>query len=256
MITTDYRPGSPCWIELSASDPDRSLAFYRGLFGWESESAGPDTGGYRILRFGGRAVGGAGPLMEEGRPPAWSLYFQVPDAEAAARRVEELGGTVVVAPMDVMGMGVMAHCTDPQGVDFALWQPLSFRGMETVDEPGTLMWAELWSPDPEGARKFYGALFPWEFTSFDLPGGGTYLTVRPEGLADERAHGGIAQAPEATGDWHPVFHVQDVDVTTALVPETGGRVAMAPDDAPGVGRLSVCTAPDGNAFVLLRPSPA
>ncbi|MFE6303424.1 VOC family protein [Nocardiopsis sp. NPDC057823] len=262
MITTDYRPGSPCWIELSASDLDRSLAFYRGLFGWEAESAGPDTGGYLLLKSGGRTVGGAGPLMEEEQRPSWTLYFQAPDAEEYVRGVAELGGTVDLPPMDVMGMGVMAQCTDPQGVRFALWQPLSFPGMETVDEPGTLVWAELWTPDAEGARRFYGGLFPWEFGPFELPGGGTYLTVRPEGLDEDRAHSGIAQVDPGTaesvggGDWHPVFQVEDVDATAALVPETGGRVDMAPDDAPGVGRLSACADPDGNPFVLLRPSPA
>ncbi|MGW9348945.1 VOC family protein [Nocardiopsis flavescens] len=255
MITTDHRPGSPCWIELSASDPGSSLAFYGGLFGWEAESAGPDTGGYMILRSRGRAVGGAGPLMEAGQPPAWTLYFHTPDAEAGVRRVAELGGTVGVEPVDVMGMGVMAHCADPQGVGFALWQPLSFPGLEAVDEPGSLMWTELWTPDAEGALAFYTALFSWDSTPFPLPGGSTYRIVRPGGLPDERAHGGIAQA-SGTGDWHPVFHVEDVDGAAALVAETGGRVTMAPDDAAGVGRLSACTDPDGNAFVLLRPSPA
>ncbi|RKS06379.1 hypothetical protein DFP74_2007 [Nocardiopsis sp. Huas11] len=263
MITTDFVPGSPCWMELSASDLQRSLDFYHGLFGWEAESAGPDTGGYMMLRSGGRAVGGAGPLMEEGQSPSWTIYYKTDDAQATAASVAALGGTVHLEAMDVMGLGVMSHFSDPQGVEFATWQPLSFPGMEVADEPGSLMWVELWTPDAEGAKKFYGDLFRWNFTPFSMPGDvGAYTTVSPEGQGEERMHGGLMQAePEMLapmgggGDWHPVFHTEDPDTLTPKVSASGGQVFMGPEDVPGVGRLSTCADPDGNVFVLLKPSP-
>ena len=47
-MTTDYSApaGAPCWIDLMTSDPERSTAFYQALFGWTSESAGEEFGGY------------------------------------------------------------------------------------------------------------------------------------------------------------------------------------------------------------------
>ena len=38
--------GAPCWIELFTSDTDKGRAFYHELFGWTSEDAGEEYGGY------------------------------------------------------------------------------------------------------------------------------------------------------------------------------------------------------------------
>jgi uncharacterized protein len=38
--------GAPCWIDLMTSDPHKSRAFYGQLFGWTSEEAGEEYGGY------------------------------------------------------------------------------------------------------------------------------------------------------------------------------------------------------------------
>lgn len=44
MLTTHYLPGSPCWVDVSSPDPETSVSFYTGLFGWDAVSLGPSTG--------------------------------------------------------------------------------------------------------------------------------------------------------------------------------------------------------------------
>lgn len=48
----------PCWIDLLTSDPDRTRAFYGQLFGWTSEEAGDDYGGYINFAKDERLVAG------------------------------------------------------------------------------------------------------------------------------------------------------------------------------------------------------
>ncbi len=51
--------GTPCWIDLFTSDPDASRAFYGDLFGWTSDVAGEEYGGYiNFLREGAPIAGG------------------------------------------------------------------------------------------------------------------------------------------------------------------------------------------------------
>lgn len=38
--------GAPCWIDLYSSDTEKATDFYGPLFGWTTESAGPEFGGY------------------------------------------------------------------------------------------------------------------------------------------------------------------------------------------------------------------
>ncbi len=263
MITTDYVVGSPCWVELTTSDVDRALDFYGRVFGWTAESAGPDTGGYMKLVYEGSLIGGLGPQMSEGDPVAWSIYYNTPDLDMTFERAQELGATVVVQPMDVMGLGRMAHVVDPQGGALALWEAGTLPGMERTDDPNTFMWAEMWSPSAPGTKDFYGGLFGWDFSDIELPGEqGVYSTVRPAGLGEDRYFGGVMgvdpSALTATGgaaEWHPVFHVVDCDAAVAELRAAGGQVHMGPDDAPGVGRLAVGADSLGAGFVLLTPDP-
>src|SRR5689334_8936739 len=66
MLTTDFVPGAPDWLDLGSADVEASSAFYGGLFGWTFRSAGPDAGGYGFFQLDGRTVAAAGPLMGEG----------------------------------------------------------------------------------------------------------------------------------------------------------------------------------------------
>ncbi|MGP4003412.1 VOC family protein [Streptomyces sp. 8N706] len=262
MITTDFVPGSPSWLDLGAPDVEAAAAFYGAVFGWEFQSYGPEAGGYGVFRLNGKTVGAVGRLTEEGARSAWMIYFNTPDADATAQAVERAGGTVRVAPLDADGEGRMAQFTDPQGGQFAVWQPGKSKGLEAVDTPGTLCWTELYTTDAAAAKEFYGSLCGWKYDDMPLPGGGgTYSLVTPSDLPEERMQGGLMQVPGeylalAGGRpyWHPVFASADCDATVANVRENGGTVQMGPEDAEGVGRLAVCVDPSGADFVVLTPS--
>ncbi|MCD9140907.1 VOC family protein [Streptomyces albireticuli] len=263
MITTDFVPGSPCWLDLGSRDIPATAAFYGAVFGWEYKSFGEEGGGYGLFRLDGKTVAGLGPLNEEGARPAWTLYFRTTDAQAAAKAVERAGGAVRVAPTDAGEYGSMAQLTDPQGGQFAVWQPgETGGGVELADAPGSLCWTELYTTDAAGAKAFYGGLFGWTASDVPLPGdGGTYSILTPAGQGEERMHGGLMELPSehlslngGRPYWHPVFATADCDATAAKVTANGGTLQMGPEDAEGVGRLAVCVDPAGADFVVLTPA--
>lgn len=262
MITTDFVPGSPCWLDLGAPDVEVAAAFYRAVFGWRPEPYGDQgVGGYTLFRLGGRAVGAVGPLPEAGARAAWTLYFHTPDADATVKAVEQAGGAVRSAPALVgADDGRFARLTDPQGAEFAVWQPVRYPGIEAADGPGSLCWTELYTTDAAAARTFYQTVFGWSTQDVPLPGGdGIYTLLTPANRGEERMHGGLMEVPadllRSGGKpyWHPVFASRDCDATVGMVTGNGGTLSMGPETAEGVGRLAVCTDPFGAEFVVLTP---
>lgn len=265
MITTDYVPGSPSWLDLGTPDVAAAAAFYGGVFGWELRPMGKNPSGYGAFLLEGRTAAAVGLLTEEGAVPAWTVYFTTTDAQATARAVVSAGGSVRVPPTKLGEEATFAQFSDPAGGQFAVFRPGQGRGgIEAVDEPGALVWVEYCTPDPAAAREFYGSVFGWQTDEMTVPGGGgSYTMLTPAGESQQRMHGGIAEArPEQltqTGGrrpyWHPVFATADCDATAASVNAFGGTVRMAPSDAEGVGRLAVCADVAGAEFVLLTPAP-
>lgn len=266
MPTIDqHKPGSFCWIELSTTDQNAAKKFYSSLFGWtiKDESMGPD-GVYTMFRFGGKDVGAAATLRPDqltaGVPPNWMLYIAVENADASADRAAKAGGTVVMPPFDVMDAGRMAVIQDPTGAAFSIWQANKSKGIQIAGEPGTLCWADLNSPDPARARKFYGDLFGWKFTEdthSDPPSG--YLHIQN----GEEFIGGIPPVrPESShsahipAHWMSYFLVADCDASAAKAKELGGRFCLEPMTMENIGRMSILTDPQGAAFAMFQPLPA
>ncbi|GIH25928.1 hydroxylase [Acrocarpospora phusangensis] len=256
MLTTDFHPGAPNWIDLGSPDPEASAGFYGAVFGWVFHSAGPDAGGYGFLQQAGKTVAALGPLMDPGARPAWTLYFHAPDADEAARRVREHGGTVRVEPGDVFDAGRMAAFTDPGGAEFAVWQPGGTRGLDLVTEPGSLGWTELYVPDPSAVRDFYTALFDWSIKEVPFGGGLTYVLVSTaEGKQPDIA--GIMPLEQGdTAHWLPYFEVSDCDATLVRVDASGGAVVLPAMAVEGVGRFAVCTDPHGARFAVITSAEA
>lgn len=261
MLSTDYVPGAPCWIDLGSRDTQAAAAFYNGLFGWEFESAGPDAGGYGMFRLAGSTVAALGPLQDAAATPAWTVYFDTADADATTQAVEQAGGIVRFPPMDVLDQGRLAGYTDPTGAEFAVWQPGKLEGLGRVGAGG-LCWTELYTTDAERAKAFYHQVFNWDTEGMPLPGGaGTYHVVSPTGKGQEGSHGGIMQLdsanlPEGHSYWQPYFAVDNCDRTVAKATQQGGSVLMPATDMQGVGRIALLRDPEGAFFALLSPEEA
>ncbi|MGN9843343.1 VOC family protein [Nonomuraea sp. H19] len=253
MLTTDYLPGAPSWIDVSSPDAERSNTFYTGLFGWQSFSLGPEHMDYRFCQVGGKTVAGIGQAAED-RPAAWLTYFHTPDADAIAKTIEQAGGTILAAPRDIEGQGRMAVFADPAGAAFAVWQPGETRGLGLVTEPGSLGWVELYAPDPAAARGFYTAVFGWSVE--DMPMGDTsYSVISPAGGDETSAMAGIAELQHGDSPhWLPYFEVSDCDATASMAQQLGGTMQAPSMTVEGVGRMAFLSDPYGARFAVITSS--
>jgi predicted enzyme related to lactoylglutathione lyase len=261
MLTNDYVPGAPNWVDLGTRDTEAAAAYYKALFGWDFQSAGPEAGGYGQFQLAGQTVAAMGPLQDADAKPAWTIYFESADADATTKAVEQAGGSVRIPPMDVFDQGRLAGYTDPGGADFAVWQPGANKGLDRVGAGG-LCWTELYTTDSEQAKNFYGTVFDWDYEDTPLPGdAGRYVIASRSGGGQEGSHSGIMQLgpdmlPGGTAYWQPYFAVADCDAVAAKAVEKGGSVLMPPTDMEGVGRMALLRDPEGAFFALLTPEPS
>ncbi|MEV0533346.1 VOC family protein [Kitasatospora sp. NPDC050463] len=253
VVTAPYKPGTPCWVDLMASDQQAALDFYRDLFGWQGEVGPPEFGGYAVCALNGRPVAGIMARMApEGQPlppVGWTTYLASDDADAAARSVAESGGTILYPAMDVGTVGRMLVAADPAGAVFGVWQKVDFIGAGIVNEPGALVWNELNTTDTDVAGAFYHrALGLRPATIHGLDG---YYSLN----VGDRTVGGMQRIPDylAPGTpphWMTYFAVDDTDSTVDALVRAGGSVIQPPFDMQS-GRMAVVQDPQGALFAVI-----
>lgn len=110
------------WAELWTSDPASSIDFYKKVLGWDFYTRDLEGAPYTYFGVDGEPRAGIAKLDREGFDTAWATYIGVEDLEGKMKRVEELGGKVLMAPTaDFIG-GRVAVIEDPTGVDFFMVQ--------------------------------------------------------------------------------------------------------------------------------------
>lgn len=118
--------GAPSWFELHTRDYDSSVAFYRDVFGWDTQTmSDTDDFKYTVMRNGEEWLAGimdASGFLPEGVPAHWSVYFGTDDTDATLARITELGGQVV-RPAEDTPYGRLATAADPTGAQFKLVAP-------------------------------------------------------------------------------------------------------------------------------------
>jgi predicted enzyme related to lactoylglutathione lyase len=117
-------------FEIHADNPDRAIAFYTGLFGWEFKKwDGPMP--YWLITTGPDSEPGInGGLMKRMGPPpadgqavnAYVCTTMVPDLDASFQKAIAAGGTVALPKMPVPGVGWLAYVKDTEGNILGLMQ--------------------------------------------------------------------------------------------------------------------------------------
>lgn len=112
-------PGTFAWNELLTDDVDGSIAFYTALLGWTAQASAGEMA-YTEFQLAGRSIAGLmakPPDMPPEAPSMWTVYFAVDDADAAVARIAELGGALLMGPMEIEP-GRFATVADPDGAVF------------------------------------------------------------------------------------------------------------------------------------------
>jgi uncharacterized protein len=111
--------GKICYVEIPATDPNQSAAFYAKTFGWNSRTRGD---GARAFDDTTGQVSGA---FVTGRS-AWStpglLFYIMVDSVIEASQAVEANGGVIVQPLCPESPELIARFRDPGGNIIGLYQ--------------------------------------------------------------------------------------------------------------------------------------
>ena len=193
-----------------------------------------------------------------GMPPAWMIYLDVDDIDAAAAKIRSLGGMIFREPADVPGTGRFAIAADPQGAAFGLLEPAPMDPNPPVEagawnqrKDGHGNWIELMSTDPAAGFDFYAALFGWTRSrAVDMDGMGTYQLFAWQGT-DIGGMMGLGNAPQPC--WLPYFGVNGVKAAMTRIADAGGTVLHGPVEVPGPAHIAVIRDPQGAHFAIVGP---
>jgi uncharacterized protein len=254
MPTRDrFDHGVPSWVDLTAIDVEAAKRFYGGLFAWDwTASNVPGAGAYWTARLHGQAIAGVAPQASapSGRtnPSRWNTYINVDSLDGTLSRATGAGCEVIVAATDIGDTGRMAIVKDPSGAAIGMWQAGTFKGAGLVNDPGTMVWNEVYAPDTDVIVAFYRQVFGWDTSAIPMPGGGGYTTFK---VGDATIGGTAPPSPgQEPPHWQVWFGTVDTDATAARAAELGATVLEKPTESPA-GKFAFLRDPSGADFSII-----
>jgi predicted enzyme related to lactoylglutathione lyase len=116
-------------FEIPADDVEKLRKFYSELFGWKIEKMpGPvDYWGISTVPVDEKGMpvrpGVNGGMMKRQNPEHKPVnYIIVESVDEYVKKIEALGGKIVVPKMEIPGIGWWAMALDPEGNQFAILQ--------------------------------------------------------------------------------------------------------------------------------------
>ncbi len=109
-------------FEIQADDPARAQKFYSEALGWEFSKWGDWD--YWLIKTGPDGKPGInGGLLPRKGPINYVNTVEVASLDDSARKIEALGGKIVVPKMPIPGVGWLLYCQDTEGNVFGVMQP-------------------------------------------------------------------------------------------------------------------------------------
>jgi predicted enzyme related to lactoylglutathione lyase len=249
-------PGKFVWFELTTPDAKSAKTFYAEVLGWKAASFPAGGATYEMI-FAGETpdtmIGHYSPLRGDGRGSRWIASVSVEDVDAAVAAAAAGGGKVLEPAHDVPGVGRGARIADPAGAELALIKTVSGDPPDVDAPPGRFFWNELHTADPEKALAFYEKVVGFIHRTLDMGPGGAYHIVSKGGVD----RGGVTShlPAKVAPHWLPYVRVEDVDAAIARAKRLGARIAVQPEDIPGIGRFGVMEDLTGALLALMKPMP-
>ncbi|MFF2506373.1 VOC family protein [Streptomyces sp. NPDC058067] len=245
--------GAPCWLSLAARDRRAAERFYGAVLGWSFQQ-GRFGRAFSVAEAAGVPVAGIGAVAGEfAVPVAWTPYFAVEDADAAAARVGERGGTVGVGPVSYPPGGRAALVSDREGAAFGIWDG-GVLAQWSVGADRSPAWLELHTGNAFDAALFYGEVLGWGEGDgcCDISYEEDQVVLRRDGQPVARLNSGpveeAAPKPQLRPRWLVHFKVPDLNRAVALALENGG--SKVTDAKWGSTGQMTLRDPDGGLFTL------
>ena len=246
---TQSKAGQIVWHDLFTSDRERSMVFYGRVANWtyhvERAKDFAWGGGEKdfILALSGDEAGAGFAETPSKQENGWIVYIEVPDVDAAVRRADAHGGSIVRQPFEVPGVGRNALVRDPLGALLGI--SLSRHSYPVPRRQfGTDLYVSNGDDLPE---KFYAELFGWR--------------VAPERHKEGRDIRGPSGDPVAfqhsatwpagsNAAWVPSIKAAHASDARRVAETNGARPAF--DDVPHTVQTNsvILRDPDGALFAL------
>jgi uncharacterized protein len=231
------------WHELVTSDVDRARVFYSELFGWGFEPSNEGDPRRGLLTANGAPVAGLAELPAVA--PQWIGYVSVDDVDRVVRAARETRGRVALPPAPSDG-GRCAVLLDPSGAPITVWGAPSPRDEAA---PGLFCWDELSVPDPESVIAFYDRVLGWSNAPMrSNPGTWVFRNGGRQVASLVRANG------DSTAHWLTHVLVENLKESQGRAERLGGKIHIAEQPVPGVGRFSVIIDSVGARIALFEAS--
>jgi len=123
------KPGAMLWNELSTRDVEKAKTFFNKVLGWEYKV---DENNYTMILNKGRMNGGMMQMDESwgDMPPNWMVYFNIDDLDGSLKKVEALGGKVIMGKTSAGAVGEFGIVSDPAGGTFTIMKAKEFDKWE------------------------------------------------------------------------------------------------------------------------------